>query len=313
MASKYNNRKSPTIPIQGFVCDWCGGPKSILESKIERGEYLGKIKEFCTKECKSSWELNMGNIYTKVDQLKVAIDKHCPPCDDAKNEYNDILSQLKNQSPSQGGGMRGGATEIADNTLEKKLIDATAPYNEKAAKNADNFAKASIEVGKAILDQLKLDPFAFINKAKSLGIKISEITKEGIFLLFPGDGNMSQSVDQLVKSGSKLYFLPVRILGTIAITIFLSMFDVLIPLNFLGKIPGLKPFIDLIMKYTAIIPTILKKLKIPNLSFGSFIDSDVLDASFLKDGTKYEYKPTRNTEGGRKKKRKTRRKKRRKN
>ena len=62
--------------------------------------------------------------------------------------------------------MRGGATEITDNTLEKKLMDATAPYNEKAARNAENFAKASIEVGKAILDQLQVDPFAFINKAK---------------------------------------------------------------------------------------------------------------------------------------------------
>ena len=30
--------------------------------------------------------------------------------------------------------MRGGATEITDNTLEKKLIDATAPYNEKGSK-----------------------------------------------------------------------------------------------------------------------------------------------------------------------------------
>ena len=70
-----------------------------------------------------------------------------------------------------------------------------------------------------------------------------------------------------------------RILGTIAITIFLSMFDVFIPLKFLEKI-GLKPLIDLIMKYTAIIPSILKNLKIPNLSFGSLIDSDVLDASY---------------------------------
>ena len=43
-----------------------------------------------------------------------------------------------------------GATEITDNTLEK-TIDATVPYNEKAARNAENFAKASIEVGKAIL------------------------------------------------------------------------------------------------------------------------------------------------------------------
>ena len=216
-------------------------------------------------------------------------------------------------TPNRKGGMRGGATEITDDSLEKKLIDATAPYNEKAARNAENFAKASIEVGKAILDQLQLDPFAFINKAKKIGIKITEITKEGIFLLFPGDASMGESVDKLIKSGTKLYFLPVRILGTIAITIFLSMFDVFIPLKFLEKIPGLKPFIDLIMKYTAIIPTILKNLKIPNLSFGSLIDSDVMDASFLRKGSKYEYKPTRNTEGGKKKKRRTKRKKRRKN
>ena len=195
--------------------------------------------------------------------------------------------------------MRGGATEITDNTLEQKLIDATAPYNEKAARNAENFAKASIEVGKAILDQLQLDPLAFINKAKALGIKITEITKEGIFLLFPGDASMGESVDKLIKSGTKLYFLPVRILGTIAITIFLSMFDVFIPLKFLEKIPGLKPFIDLIMKYTAIIPSILKNLKIPNLSFGSLIDSDVLDASYLRKGSKYNP-----IQGGRKKKRK---------
>ena len=98
-----------------------------------------------------------------------------------------------------------------------------------------------------------------------------------------------------------------RILGTIAITIFLSMFDVFIPLKFLEKIPGLKPFIDLVMKYTSIIPTILKNLKIPNLSFGSLIDSDVMDASYLRKGSKY------NPIQGGKKKRKTRRKKRRKN
>ena len=65
---------------------------------------------------------------------------------------------------------------------------------------------------------------------------------------------MGESIDKLIKSGTKLYFLPVRILGTIAITIFLSMFDVFIPLKFLEKIPGLKPFIDLVMKYTSIIP-----------------------------------------------------------
>jgi hypothetical protein len=300
MSSKSNNRQSPTIPIQRFVCDWCKKSKSILENQIEKKEYNGTIKEFCSKACMSSYDLDMDTVNKRLDELKETIDRHCPPCQAASDEF---------YQKNQGTGMRGGATEITDNTLEKKLIDATAPYNEKAARNAENFAKASIEVGKAILDQLKVDPMAFINKAKKLGIKIIDITKEGIFLLFPGDGNMSQSVDQLVNSGTKLYLLPVRILGTIAITLFLSMFDVFVPLKFLGKIPGLKPFIDLIMKYTAIIPTILKKLKIPNLSFGSLIDSDVLDASFLKDGTKYEYKSKK---GGRKKK-KTRRKRRRKN
>ena len=312
MSSKSNNnRKSPTVPIQGFMCAWCGGPKSILESNIQRGEYHGEIKEFCSKECKSSWEIQMGSIHSRIDELKNAIEEHCPPCNDARAELNYIMNHENTPSVS-GGGMRGGATEITDNTLEKKLMDATAPYNEKAARNAENFAKASIEVGKAILDQLQVDPFAFINKAKALGIKITQITKEGIFLLFPGDASMGESVDKLIKSGTKLYFLPVRILGTIAITIFLSMFDVFIPLKFLEKIPGLKPFIDLVMKYTSIIPTILKNLKIPNLSFGSLIDSDVMDASYLRKGSKYEYKPTRNTKGGKKKKR-TKRKKRRKN
>ena len=236
------------------------------------------------------------------------------------DEHGDLIgSQKSNTStgsdpvdipaPNRKGGMRGGATEITDDSLEKKLVDATAPYNEKAARNAENFAKASIEVGKAILAQLKVDPFAFINNAKNLGIKISEITKEGIFLLFPGNDAMEEPIERLVESGTKLYFLPVRILGTIAITIFLSMFDVFIPLKFLEKIPGLKPFIDLVMKYSAIIPTMIKGINIPNLSLGSLIDSDVMDASFLKDGTKYEYKSKK---GGRKKRR-TRRKKRRKN
>lgn len=304
MASKSNNRKSPTIPIQGFVCDWCGGPKSILESKIEKGEYRGKKKKFCSKECKSSWELKMDNVYTRVNKLKVAIDKHCPPCDAAKAKYKYILSQLKNQSPSQGGGMRGGATEITDNTLEKKLIDATAPYNEKAAKNAKNFAKASIEVGKAILDQLDLNPLAFIEKAKELGVKIYKITQEGIYLLFPGDANIGQSVDKLIKSGTKLYFIPVRILGTIAITIFLSMFGVSIDLKFLEKIPGLKPFIDLIIKYTSIITQILKNLNIPGLSIPTLsiknlLFPNVIDAAYRKGD--YEG-------GSKKKKKKTRRK-----
>ena len=60
------------------------------------------------------------------------------------------------------------------------------------------------------------------------------------------------------------------------------------------------------MKYTAIIPNILKNLKIPNLSFGSLIDSDVMDASYLRKGSKY------NPIKGGKKKRRTRRKRRRK-
>ena len=60
--SNNNNRKSPTIPIQGFMCAWCGGPKSILESNIQRGEYHGEIKEVCSKECKSSYdEIQMGS------------------------------------------------------------------------------------------------------------------------------------------------------------------------------------------------------------------------------------------------------------
>ncbi len=299
--------KSTSGPIKASKCKNCG--HDFYKKK-------GDKNEFCTSECEFSYQFEIAKLKREqqkqikkreIKEQRDIIRTHCPPCDQARRKLDEL--ELANYR----GGMRGGATEITDNTLEKKLIDATAPYNEKAARNAENFAKASIEVGKAILDQLKLDPRTFIDKAKKLGIKITEITKEGIFLLFPGDASMGESVDKLIKSGTKLYFLPVRILGTIAITIFLSMFDVFIPLKFLEKIRGLKPFIDLIMKYTAIIPSILKNLKIPNLSFGSLIDSDVMDASFLRKGSKYEYKPTKNTEGGRKKKRRTRRKKRRKN
>ncbi len=281
-------KKKVQKPVLPARCENCGKIYYEREGQATQEYEKGKPLGFCSGECRAMFDLDPLNSY--AFQVADEIDE-----------------------AEMTGGMRGGATEITDNTLEKKLIDATAPYNEKAARNAENFAKASIEVGKAILDQLQLDPFAFINKAKKLGIKITQITKEGIFLLFPGDNSMGESVDKLIKSGTKLYFLPVRILGTIAITIFLSMFDVFIPLKFLEKIPGLKPFIDLIIKYTAIIPTILKNLKIPNLSFGSLIDSDVMDASYLRKGSKYEYKPNRNIEGGRKKKRKTRRKKRRKN
>ena len=300
-------------PIKASNCDRC---RKVFYKRE------GSDNKYCSKDCELMDELETKELSRKqerraqerkrekeeqikkreIEEQRDIIRTHCPPCDQARRELDRL------QLPNYRGGMRGGATEITDNTLEKKLIDATAPYNEKAARNAENFAKASIEVGKAILDQLKLDPRTFIDKAKALGIKITEITKEGIFLLFPGDASMGESVDKLIKSGTKLYFLPVRILGTIAITIFLSMFDVFIPLKFLEKIRGLKPFIDLIMKYTAIIPTILKNLKIPNLSFGSLIDRDVMDASYLRKGTKYEYKPTRNTDGGRKKKRRTRRK-----
>ena len=306
--------ESTSVPIKASKCKNCG--HDFYKKKGDKNEY-------CSTECNFSHKLELAELERKqikraqerkrkkeeqikkreIEEQRDIIRTHCPPCDQARRKLDEL--QLANYR----GGMRGGATEITDNTLEKKLIDATAPYNEKAARNAENFAKASIEVGKSILDQLELDPLAFINKAKALGIKITEITKEGIFLLFPGDASMGESVDKLIKSGTKLYFLPVRILGTIAITIFLSMFDVFIPLKFLEKIRGLKPFIDLIMKYTAIIPTILKNLKIPNLSFGSLIDSDVMDASYLRKGSRYEYKPTRNTEGGRKKKRRTRRKK----
>ena len=288
------NKQATQKPIKPARCENCENNYFVEEGPATKAYEIGKSYGFCNKACEYIWKKNQA-IYSDDDN-----DSSDDDSSDDENQFN-----LQFQ-----GGMRGGATEITDNTLEKKLIEATAPYNEKAAKNAENFAKASIEVGKAILDQLQLDPFAFINKAKKIGIKITEITKEGIFLLFPGDNSMGESVDKLIKSGTKLYFLPVRILGTIAITIFLSMFDVFIPLKFLEKIPGLKPFIDLIMKYTAIIPTILKNLKIPNLSFGSLIDSDVMDASFLRKGSKYDYKPTRNTEGGKKKRRRTRRKKR---
>ena len=278
--------KKAVLPAR---CQNCGNNYFVREGPATRAYEKGEPHGFCSNECRASWALNQDMYSDDDNDLNEAVPMSIP-------YYGEL--QFK---------MRGGATEITDNTLEKKLIDATAPYNEKAARNAENFAKASIEVGKAILDQLQLDPLAFINKAKALGIKITEITKEGIFLLFPGDASMGESVDKLIKSGTKLYFLPVRILGTIAITIFLSMFDVFIPLKFLEKIPGLKPFIDLIMKYTSIIPTILKNLKIPNLSFGSLIDSDVMDASYLRKGSKY------NPIKGGKKRRRTRRKRRRKN
>lgn len=292
-------KKKEQKPILPARCENCGKIYYVREGRESYEYEKGKSLGFCSGECRGMFHLDPLNSYTY--QMINDDDSSDDEMDQAKMDENDAAIT---------GGMRGGATEITDNTLEKKLIDATAPYNEKAAKNAENFAKASIEVGKAILDQLKLDPRTFIDKVQKLGIKITEITKEGIFLLFPGDASMGESVDKLIKSGTKLYFLPVRILGTIAITIFLSMFDVFIPLKFLEKIPGLKPFIDLIMKYTAIIPSILKNLKIPNLNFGSLIDSDVMDASYLRN--KYEYKRT-GSEGGGKKKRKTRRKKRRKN
>ena len=284
-------KKKEQKPVKPARCLNCGGNYFVREGPATKAYEKGEPHGFCSNKCRTSWLANQA-IYSDSDD----------------DDLNDAVPISIASYGAKQGGMRGGATEITDNTLEKKLIDATAPYNEKAAKNAENFAKASIEVGKAILDQLKLDPRTFIDKVQKLGIKITEITKEGIFLLFPGDASMGESVDKLIKSGTKLYFLPVRILGTIAITIFLSMFDVFIPLKFLEKIPGLKPFIDLIMKYTAIIPSILKNLKIPNLSFGSLIDSDVLDASYLRKGSKYNP-----IQGGRKKKRKTRRKKRRKN
>jgi len=282
-------------------CENCGKIYYVREGRESYEYEKGKPLGFCSGECRGMFDLDPLNSYTY--QMINDDDSSDDEMDQAKMDKNDDAIT---------GGMRGGATEITDNTLEKKLIDATAPYNEKAARNAENFAKASIEVGKAILDQLKLDPRTFIDKAKKLGIKITEITKEGIFLLLPSGNTMGKSVDKLIKSGTKLYFLPVRILGTIAITIFLSMFDVFIPLKFLEKIPGLKPFIDLIMKYSSIVPTILKNLKIPNLSLGSLIDSDVMDASFLRKGSKYEYKRS-GSEGGGAKKRRTRRKKRRKN
>jgi len=282
-----NNRQSPTTP-KGFICKSCKKDKSILEGHIEEDDNGNK---FCSKDCKSTFSLAIQDDLNKRNKLEYIIENNCKICDKAIAEYKKLKDTMKG----------GGAIEIGDNTLEKKLIDATAPYNEKAARNAGNFAKASIEVGKAILEQLNLDPLAFINKAKELGIKISKITQEGIYLLFPGDDNIGQSVDKLIKSGTKIYFLPVRILGTIIITIFLSMFDVFIPLNFLGKIPGLKPFIELIMKYTSIIPTILKNIKIPNLSIPNlslknFLYQDVLNAAYGKKNS--------NKQGGRKKTRK---------
>ena len=302
-------------------------PSNCSRCKMDFYKKEGSDNKYCSKDCELMDELETDELSRKqerraqerkrekeeqikkreIEEQRDIIRTHCPPCDEARRELDRL------QLPNYRGGMRGEATEITDNTLEKKLIDATAPYNEKAARNAENFAKASIEVGKAILDQLKLDPRTFIDKAKKLGIKITEITKEGIFLLLPSGNTMGKSVDKLIKSGTNLYFLPVRILGTIVITIFLSMLHVFIPLNLFKKIPGLKPLIDLIMEYTSIIPTILKNLKTPDLSFGSLIDSDVMDASYLRKGSKYEYKTTKNTKGGRKKKRRTRRKKRRKN
>ena len=133
--------------------------------------------------------------------------------------------------------MRGGATEITDNTLEQKLIDATAPYNEKAARNAENFAKASIEVGKAILDQLQFDPLAFINKAKALGIKNNRNYKRRhIPSLFPGDASMGQSVDKLIKSGTKTIFPSRAYFRNHSYNNIFTMFDVFIPLKFLEKI-----------------------------------------------------------------------------
>ena len=300
--------------IKPAECFHCGDNYYVFEGKETEAYEKGKpYPGFCSKTC---YEQNL------MDAREWQAMRFRNDDDDSSddgmdqvpemNEFNIPTAEMEEFNIPITGGMRGGATEITDNTLEKKLVDATAPYNEKAARNAENFAKASIEVGKAILDKLKLDPLAFIDEAQKLGIKITEITKEGIFLLLPGGNSIGVSVDKLIKSGSKLYFLPVRILGTIAITIFLSMFDLSIPLNLLKKIPLLEPLIDLIIKYTAIIPTILKNLKIPNLSFGSLIDSDVMDASFLRKGSKYEYKRS-GSEGGGAKKRRTRRKKRRKN
>ena len=262
-------------------------------------------REIIQKNC-----LNCGGNYApKTEDMgycsKDCYWSHAPEADsDSDDDLKDAI-EIPLVSMEGGRAALTGATEITDNTLEKKLIDATAPYNEKAAKNAKNFAKASIEVGKAILDQLDLNPLAFIEKAKELGVKIYKITQEGIYLLFPGDANIGQSVNKLIKSGTKLYFIPVRILGTIAITIFLSMFDVLIPLKFLEKIPGLKPFIDLIIKYTSIITQILKNfnipgLSIPTLSLKNLLFPNVIDAAYRKG----DY------EGGskKKKKRRTRRK-----
>ena len=90
----------------------------------------------------------MGRIHSRIDVLKNAIEEHCPPCNDAKAE---IKSYRTSKIPCMSQAVEcGGATEITDNTLEKKLIDATAPYNEKAARNAKNFAKHLLKLKASI-------------------------------------------------------------------------------------------------------------------------------------------------------------------
>ncbi len=279
--------------IKPAMCFHCKGNYYVEEGPATQAYENGKSHGFCSNACRHTW---LGNKAMYSD-------------DDL--DFNQEAKSIEIKDYDMQGGKAAtlaGATEITDNTLEKKLIDATAPYNEKAARNAENFAKASIEVGKSIIDQLNLNPLKFINKTKELGVKVYKITQEGIYLLFPGDVNIGKSVDKLIKSGTKLYFIPMRILGTIAITIFLSMFGVSIDLKFLEKIPGLKPFIDLIIKYTSIITQILKNfnipgLSIPTLSLKNLLFPNVIDAAYRKGD--YEG-------GSKKKKKKTRRKTRRK-
>ena len=295
---KKEQEQEPELPIKPARCENCGKIYYERKGQATQAYKKGKPLGFCSGECREMFRLYPLNSFAFQRTNN----------DDSSDDEMDQTNMDEFNVPMSGG-IRGEVTEITDNTLEKKLIDATAPYNEKAAKNAKNFAKASIEVGKAILDQLNLNPLAFIEKTKELGVKIYKITQEGIYLLFPGDANIGQSVNKLIKSGTKLYFIPVRILGTIAITIFLSMFGVSIDLKFLEKIPGLKPFIDLIIKYTSIITKILKNFNIPGLSIPTLglkklLFPNVIDAAYRKGD--YEG-------GSKKKKKKTRRKKRRKN
>ena len=170
--------------------------------------------------------------------------------------------------------------------LEAKLSKEKQEYESAAATEIAKLGTAAATIGTNIITKVKDDP-EFRENAQKLGYTVVDTTKEGIYFAFKNAHKFKKPALKLAKNGISLLFVPVKVLGILALNIALTAASVIPPVavairlaktaikltgqavrgvNLAGKVASSSlelsnTILQLILDSSNVIPLIIKEVK----------------------------------------------------